>query len=93
MSAMSDGKQPESETVAIHGSSMSVRVAGAGPTFVLGSSFLWDAPMWAPQIEALSNRYRLVVPGLRRHGGSGSLPPDTQEYAIWLVSISGCSSG
>ena len=76
---MNNARQPETRLVTIQGSTMSVKLAGAGPTVVLGSSFLWDAGMWAPQIEALSSRYRLVVPELWGHGGSGPLPPDTRD--------------
>ena len=28
---------------------------GCGPVVLLGSSYLWDRDMWAPQIEALSH--------------------------------------
>ncbi len=35
--------------------------------------------MWAPQIQALSNRYRLVIPELWGHGGSGAMPPGTTD--------------
>ena len=76
---MNNARQPETRLVTIQGSTMSVKIAGAGPTVVLGSSFLWDAEMWTPQIEALSSRYRLVVPELWGHGGSGPLPPDTRD--------------
>ena len=58
---------------------MNVIVVGSGPTVVLGSSFLWTAEMWAPRIEALSNRYRLVIPELWGHGGSGAMPPGTTD--------------
>jgi 3-oxoadipate enol-lactonase len=58
----------------IDGSQMSVLDTGSGPPVMLGSSFLWDAEMWRPQIEALSGRFRLIVPELWGHGGSGPLP-------------------
>ncbi|MFP3710763.1 alpha/beta fold hydrolase, partial [Paraburkholderia sp. SIMBA_009] len=41
-------------------------------------SYLWDAAMWAPQIDALSSRYRVIVPDLWGHGASGPLPEGTQ---------------
>lgn len=47
---------------------------GQGPVVVLGSSYLWDHSMWAPQIEALSRHYRVIVPELWGHGQSGRLP-------------------
>lgn len=58
----------------IDGSTLNVLDVGAGQPVVLGSSFLWDAEMWRPQIEALSGRFRLIVPELWGHGGSGPLP-------------------
>ena len=47
---------------------------GHGPVVVLGSSYLWDQSMWAPQIDALSEHYRVIVPELWGHGQSGRLP-------------------
>jgi pimeloyl-ACP methyl ester carboxylesterase len=61
----------------IDGSRLNVIDVGAGPPVVLGSSYLWDAQMWAPQIEALSGRFRLIVPELWGHGGSGPMPAGT----------------
>ncbi|WP_434610463.1 alpha/beta fold hydrolase [Pseudomonas sp. D2-30] len=47
---------------------------GQGPVVVLGSSYLWDQSMWAPQVDALSKHYRVIVPELWGHGQSGRLP-------------------
>ena len=47
---------------------------GQGSVVVLGSSYLWDQSMWAPQIDALSEHYRVIVPELWGHGQSGRLP-------------------
>lgn len=52
---------------------------GTGPVVLLGSSYLWDRTMWAPQIEALSQQYRVIVPELWGHGESGPLPSQTQS--------------
>ena len=52
---------------------------GCGPAVLLGSSYLWDRTMWAPQVEALSQKYRVIVPELWGHGESGPLPPRTQS--------------
>ncbi|MFL1552520.1 alpha/beta fold hydrolase [Pseudomonas sp. D47] len=52
---------------------------GTGPVVLLGSSYLWDRDMWAPQIEALSQQYRVIVPELWGHGESGPLPAQTQS--------------
>ena len=50
---------------------------GTGPVVLLGSSYLWGQEMWAPQIEALSQQYRVIVPELWGHGESGPLPAQT----------------
>ena len=34
---------------------------GQGPVVFLAGSYLWDTGMWAPQIEALSARYRVIA--------------------------------
>ncbi|WP_456025785.1 alpha/beta fold hydrolase [Pseudomonas capeferrum] len=52
---------------------------GTGPVVLLGSSYLWDRDMWAPQIEALSQQYRVIVPELWGHGESGPLPTQTHS--------------
>ena len=65
--------------VEIDGSLLNVLDVGAGQPVVLGSSFLWGAEMWRPQIEALSSRFRLIVPELWGHGASGPLPAGTTD--------------
>lgn len=50
---------------------------GTGPVVLLGQSYLWDRHMWTPQIEALSQQYRVIVPELWGHGESGPLPQKT----------------
>ncbi|KPG75795.1 alpha/beta fold hydrolase [Pseudomonas libanensis] len=52
---------------------------GTGPVVLLGSSYLWASDMWAPQIEALSQQYRVIVPELWGHGESGTLPTQTES--------------
>ena len=52
---------------------------GRGPAVLLGSSYLWDHTMWTPQIEALSQQYRVIVPELWGHGESGPLPTRTRS--------------
>jgi pimeloyl-ACP methyl ester carboxylesterase len=47
---------------------------GTGPPVVLGHSFLCSGEMWAPQLPALTARYRVVNVDYRGHGGS-SRPP------------------
>lgn len=50
---------------------------GAGPAVLLAGSYLWDHAMWAPQIAALSARYRVIALDLWGHGESGPLPDGT----------------
>ncbi len=40
---------------------------GTGFPIVLGGSYLWGRSMWAPQIQLLSRRYRLIIPELPGH--------------------------
>ncbi|MNU69806.1 3-oxoadipate enol-lactonase 2 [compost metagenome] len=50
---------------------------GSGPTVLLAGSYLWDQAMWAPQIAALSQQYRVIALDMWGHGQSGPLPVGT----------------
>ncbi len=54
---------------------------GAGPALLLLHAFPLSAAMWRPQVAALQERYRVIVPDLRGFGGSdappGPYPMDT----------------
>ncbi len=52
---------------------------GEGFPLLFGHSFLWNREMWRPQIEALSTRYRCIVPDLWGHGESSTL--QVSEYS------------
>jgi pimeloyl-ACP methyl ester carboxylesterase len=54
---------------------------GTGFPVVFGPSYLWDAGMWAPQVERLAERYRCIVPDLWGHGESGSIPEIPYPFA------------
>jgi pimeloyl-ACP methyl ester carboxylesterase len=54
---------------------------GSGQPILLGHSYLWDHAMWTPQIAALSQHYRVIVPDLWGHGASGHLPETTRTLA------------
>lgn len=54
---------------------------GSGAPLILGTSYLWDARMWRPQIEALAARYRIIVPLLPGHGNDVILPADVRTPA------------
>src|SRR5689334_18494006 len=48
---------------------------GDGPAVVLLHSFLMDATMWAPQVNTLGARYRLIAIDERGHGGTPADAP------------------
>ncbi len=54
---------------------------GEGFPLIFGHSYLWDAAMWAPQLELLSRHYRCIVPELWGHGDSGLLPAEPYSIA------------
>ncbi|BDY05186.1 alpha/beta fold hydrolase [Ferrimonas sp. YFM] len=66
-------------SITIRGSELSYLDKGQGPVLLFGHSYLWDSAMWAPQIEALSQHYRCIVPDLWGHGASGALPGETRN--------------
>ncbi|GAB7523279.1 alpha/beta fold hydrolase [Paraburkholderia sp. 2C] len=59
---------------------MHYRIHGSGFPVLLGHSYLWDAAMWQPQIEALSQKYQVIVPELWGHGQSGAMPESTRNF-------------
>ena len=65
--------------VTIDGQPLHFLDQGVGEVVVLGSSYLWDSGMWAPQIAVLSQHYRVIVPELWGHGQSGRLPENTRS--------------
>ncbi|KJK45336.1 hypothetical protein UK23_26575 [Lentzea aerocolonigenes] len=54
---------------------------GDGPAVVLLHSFLMDTSMWAPQVEAFHNDYRLIAVDERGHGET----PATGPFGYWDV--------
>ena len=71
----------ERKLLPLDGSTISLVDVGSGPAVILGSGFLCDADSWTPQIDALSARYRVIVPELWGHGLSGPLPDDTSSIS------------
>lgn len=64
---------------------------GAGePALVLLHAFPLHAGMWAPQLEALSPRVRVVAPDLAGFGAS-DVPEDPNAYSVeaWADSVAG----
>jgi pimeloyl-ACP methyl ester carboxylesterase len=68
-------------TLTIHGRTLGYAEHGTGFPVVFGTSYLWDATMWAPQVEALSRRYRCLVPELWGHGQSAPIPESPYSIA------------
>jgi len=58
----------------IKGKQLAYEEHGEGFPILFGSSYLWDASMWAPQIEVFSLEYRCIIPELWGHGQSDSIP-------------------
>jgi pimeloyl-ACP methyl ester carboxylesterase len=73
------------ESAELLGSTMTYLDLGIGEAVLLGHSFLWDAEMWRPQIETLARRYRVIVPNLWGHGGSGPMPAGTRTIGDLAV--------
>ncbi|KJY83594.1 2-succinyl-6-hydroxy-2,4-cyclohexadiene-1-carboxylate synthase [Vibrio galatheae] len=75
---------------ALDGRDMAYQDVGTGPVIVFGHSYLWDSAMWAPQVEALSQHYRCIVPELWAHGQSDFAPNSTRsltDYAEQIVAL------
>ncbi len=64
----------------IHGRRMFYEDHGSGFPLLFGHSYLWDARMWDPQVEALSRTYRCIVPEIWAHGRSD--PPPHSPYSV-----------
>ncbi|NNN99765.1 alpha/beta fold hydrolase [Vibrio sp. B1-2] len=63
---------------------------GQGEVLVFGHSYLWDSAMWAPQVEALSQHYRCIVPDLWAHGQSDFAPSSMntlKDYAQHILAL------
>ncbi|MGD8170835.1 alpha/beta fold hydrolase [Vibrio sp. TRT 21S02] len=74
----------------VDGREMAYQDVGQGPVIVFGHSYLWDAKMWAPQVEVLSQFYRCIVPDLWAHGESDFAPVQTrslQDYADHILAL------
>ncbi|ATP47372.1 2-succinyl-6-hydroxy-2,4-cyclohexadiene-1-carboxylate synthase [Pseudomonas putida] len=67
--------------IEIDGARMSYVDQGQGFPVLLGHSYLWSAEMWRPQVEALSQHLRVIVPELWGHGDSEAPPATTQSIS------------
>ncbi|MEM5373219.1 alpha/beta fold hydrolase [Paraburkholderia azotifigens] len=66
--------------IEIGGQPLHYRTAGEEFPVLMGHSYQWGSSMWAPQIDALSRHYKVIVPDLRGHGQSGGLPENTHHF-------------
>ena len=64
-------------TAPINGIDIYYEDHGSGFPIVLSHGYAAAAPMWQPQVEGLSHRYRVVVWDMRGHGRTGS--PERQD--------------
>jgi pimeloyl-ACP methyl ester carboxylesterase len=68
--------------------SIAYRCAGQGPALVLLHGFTLDSRIWKPQLEGLSDRWKVVAwdaPG----AGASSDPPDPFTMAEWAHTLAG----
>src|SRR5258706_5023076 len=65
------------------------RELGAGPAVVLLHPFPANHEFWLPAAEALSTRYRVVLPDLRGHGdsGMGEGPATMEKHAADIARL------
>jgi 3-oxoadipate enol-lactonase len=65
------------------------RVLGEGPPVVLLHPFPVNHEFWLPVAEALSTRYRIVLPDLRGHGdsGVGEGPATMEKHATDIARV------
>lgn len=65
--------------VTIEGRQLAYLDQGQGFPLLLGHSYLWNAQMWQPQIDALSTHFRVIATDLWGHGKSESPPEGTRS--------------
>ena len=68
------------------GARVAYREAGTGPPLALLHSKLLSHREWEPLVEELSDRFRLVLPDLPLHGGSGPSPRHPYTPA-WFAEV------
>jgi len=65
------------------------RVLGDGPSVILLHPFPVNHEFWLPVAEALSTRYRIILPDMRGHGdsGVGEGPATMEKYAADIARV------
>ncbi|KEJ90078.1 alpha/beta fold hydrolase [Sulfitobacter donghicola] len=68
---------------------LSYREVGQGAPIVLIHGVGMQSAAWAPQVETLSQQYRVIAVDMPGHGGSSPLPPDTPlpAFVDWLQAV------
>lgn len=74
--------------LAVNGAMLNVLDQGQGPVVLFVHGFPLNHKMWAPQIEALSNKYRVIAPDLRGFGES-SVSPGTVTMRQFADDLAG----
>lgn len=54
---------------------------GHGIPIILLHGYLGSAFMWAPQVSAFEDKFRIIAPDIWGHGNSGELPSGTNDLA------------
>jgi len=71
-------RSPSCQFTTVGGKKLAYIEQGQGFPVLLGHSYLWNATMWQPQIDALSRHFHVIAPDLWGHGLSDA-PPDGTE--------------
>lgn len=80
------GALTEVRQVGVRGGRIEIELHGKGPPLILLHGWAMDRRVWKPQIDALSGRFRLIVPD-RRGFGRSTAPPNLAREADDLVVI------
>ncbi|WP_038183838.1 alpha/beta fold hydrolase [Vibrio rhizosphaerae] len=74
----------------VNGKIMRYQDVGTGEVLLFGHSYLWNSQMWQPQVAALSQNYRCIVPDLWSHGQSDAAPDGVhslKDYAEHMLAL------
>jgi 3-oxoadipate enol-lactonase len=73
---------------AVDGVSLRYDIHGAGEPVLFVHGFSLSGALWQPVVEPLSGRFKLIIPDLRGHGGSGiGGEASMQRYAADLAAL------
>jgi 3-oxoadipate enol-lactonase len=75
----------------LNGWKISYEEAGSGPPVLLAHGLLMDRSMFADQVAALKDRYRVITPDLRGHGDSEHRAEDCSQWDLMEDHIALCN--